>query len=155
VRVLVTGSRTWKNGLLVREKLGMCLDTAHQSGDSLTVVHGACKSGADSYADAWARWHQRNTTHTVVRVEPHPANWEGPCIDECQPHHRRVDPRGWDVCPAAGFYRNEAMVRLGADLVLAFIADESKGATHCARFAETCGLQTLYFRVGTGSQVLF
>lgn len=155
MRVIVTGSRTWKNGLFIREKLSMCLETAQRADDNLTIVHGACKSGADSYADAWARWHTRNNDTVTVTSEPHPANWEGPCIAQCQPNHRRMDPRGWDVCPAAGFYRNEKMVQLGADLVIAFIADESKGATHCARLAEARGLNVIYFRIGAGADVLF
>lgn len=155
MRVLVTGSRVWKDGLFIREKLNTCLDTARNVLDDLTIVHGACKSGADSYADAWARWHERNITDINVKPEAHPAEWEGPCRPACQPNHRRVDPRGWDVCPAAGFYRNEAMVELGADLVLAFIADESKGATHCARYAEQNGLHVLYFRTGAVAEALF
>jgi hypothetical protein len=155
MRVLVTGSRVWKDGLFIREKLNTCLDTARAVNDKLTVVHGACRNGADAYADAWAQWHERNTTTVRVIAEAHPANWEGPCMPQCQPHHRRVDPRGWDVCPAAGFYRNEAMVGLGADLVLAFIAEQSKGATHCARYAEQKGLQVLYFHTGAVAEALF
>lgn len=154
MRVLVTGSRTWRDGGRVRERLDHWMGVAVDSGDTeFVVVHGACKSGADSYADAWARWNQRHTTTIAVRPEPHPAKWDGACIDECQPKHRRVDPRGWDVCPAAGFYRNEHMVHKGAHRVLAFIDDESKGATHCAKYAETAGLIVDYFR--TGSQPLF
>jgi hypothetical protein len=155
MRVLVTGSRVWKDGLFIREKLDACLETARGVPDNLTIVHGACKSGADSYADAWARWHERHTTDIRVTVDPHPAQWEGPCTSHCQPNHRRHDPRGWDVCPAAGFHRNEAMVELGADLVLAFIAEESKGATHCARYAEQKGLPVLYFRTGAVAEALF
>lgn len=148
MRVLVTGSRSWRDGAFIRGKLANCLDTAYDAHDSLTIVHGACKSGADAYADAWARWHETHSADVVVKAEPHPAGWEGPCRGPCQPHHRRIDPRGWDVCPAAGFYRNEDMVHLGADVVLAFIDDESKGATHCARYAEQCGLNVVYFRTG-------
>jgi len=127
-----------------------CLTTAIKVRDTtLTVAHGACKSGADALANAWAVWHERNNTDIGVHVERHPAQWDGPCRPQCQPQHRRYDPRGWDVCPAAGFYRNEDMVHLGADIVLAFIADESKGATHCARYAEQSGLQVVYFRTST------
>lgn len=152
MRVLVTGSRSWRDGAFIRHKLDDCLETARSLGNKLTVVHGACKSGADSYADAWARWHEIHTEGDV-KAEAHPAQWENPCRATCQPHHRRVDPRGWDVCPAAGFYRNEDMVHHGADMVLAFINDESKGATHCARYAEQCQMNVLYFR--TGSAPLF
>lgn len=151
MRVLVTGSRTWKDGNLIRAKLSQCLDTCRETKDSLTIVHGGCRSGADAYADAWSRWHQRNITDVTVKTEPHPARWEAECRDVCQPHHRRPDKRGWTVCPAAGFYRNEDMVHLGADLVLAFIADDSKGATHCARYAESAGLSVLYFTIHTSA----
>lgn len=156
MRVLVTGSRTWRDGVIIRQKLADCLETAVTAGDKeLVIVHGACKSGADSHADTWGRWHEKNSAIIEVRVEAHPAGWDQPCRPQCQPGHRRVDPRGWDVCPAAGFYRNENMVHLGADLCLAFIADESKGASHCARYAEAQGLTVVYFRVGSGADELF
>lgn len=150
MRVLVTGSRTWRDGILLRDKLTECMSACIDMGKpSLTIVHGACKSGADALADGWANWHERNSPQLHVHAERHPADWEGPCRPQCQPNHRRQDPRGWDVCPAAGFYRNEDMVHLGADLVLAFIADNSKGATHCARYAEQNGLHVIYFRTTT------
>lgn len=147
----MTGSRSWRDGSLIREKLAHCLDTARAQHVGLVVVHGNCRSGADAYADAWGRWHEKNITDVAVTVEAHPAGWEAACRPECQPHHRRTDPRGWTVCPAAGFYRNEEMVHSGADEVLAFIADESKGATHCAAYAETAGLHVTYFRTHTGA----
>jgi hypothetical protein len=155
MRVLVTGSRTWRDGLFVREKLQHCLDTARALGTDLTIVHGACKAGADSLADAWGRWQTTRSSDVRVTVEAHPALWEGPCRDTCQDNHRKPDARGWTVCPAAGYYRNEHMVHLGADLCLAFINDESKGATHCARYAESAGIPVSYFRTRTGSDALF
>lgn len=153
MRVIVTGSRSWKDGALVRQKLEDCLDTTTNTGDTLTVVHGACRSGADYYADGWARWQSKH--HHPAHPEPHPARWEDPCRPTCRPGHRRHDPRGWDVCPQAGFYRNEHMVTLGADLCLAFITDQSKGATHCATYAESQGVHTLWFRVDTTADALF
>lgn len=153
-RILVTGSRTWRDGALVRQKLDevladIILGAAYQPG-TMTVVHGACRSGPDKMADEWARWHHAN--HRPVNPpEPHPAQWEAPCRDTCRPGHRRADPRGWDVCPTSGFYRNEHMVRLGADLCLAFINDESKGATHCADYAEEQGIPVRRYRTTTNS----
>lgn len=158
MRVLVTGSRTWRNGQLIRDELTTAYSDAVAAGDNeFVVVHGACKSGADSYAESWGRWKTKVTagSATPARVEVHPAKWEKPCQKTCQPGHRRADHRGWDVCPAAGFYRNETMVNTGIDRCLAFIQDESKGSTHCAHYAEAHGVDTRYFRVGTGSDALF
>lgn len=148
MRLLITGSRTWRDGTLIRDTLNTQLETVVAAKDTMTIVHGGCRSGADMYADGWARWHHRHG-RPVHRPEVHVAQWEAPCRPECRPGHRRRDPRGWDVCPQAGFYRNEHMVTLGADLCLAFIADKSKGATHCAAYAEKAGIDVIYFHTDT------
>jgi hypothetical protein len=49
-----------------------------------------------------------------VRLESFPAYWEGPCRPECH-HGPRAVWRGRSICPAAGPYRNGAMVAAGAD----------------------------------------
>jgi hypothetical protein len=80
----------------------------------VTLVHGAAR-GADAIAAKIAAafgW----------TVEDHPANWTG----------------GYGR--AAGFIRNMKMVKLGADVCLAFIRDGSRGATHCADLAEKAGI---------------
>jgi hypothetical protein len=112
LRVLVTGSRTWTRA----RDITTALDALHtQHGDRLIVVHGACPRGADAIADAWCRRHG-------VAVERHPA--------------------AWSTGPAAGPARNAAMVATSPDLCVAFIRDNSPGATGCAHLAETAGIPT-------------
>lgn len=84
------------------------------------VVHGAAR-GADSLADRIAR-------NLGFRVEAHPADWTG---------------RG----RAAGPERNQLMLKLGADQVLAFKDDFdptlSRGGTeHMVRIARDAGVPT-------------
>jgi hypothetical protein len=120
VRILVTGSRTWTDVRTL--ELQMRLALAKYDPRSIVVVHGDCPRGADHLADVFARRHQ-------LAVEPHPADWRpGGVFD-----------RG------AGFKRNAEMVQLGADLCLAFIRAESRGATHCADLAEKAGIPVRRF----------
>lgn len=114
-RILVTGSRTWDDHDLVRDALTMAI---YQNVPAV-IVHGACLSGADAIASWWVRRYK----FLGVTEEPHPADWKL--------HHRAAGPR-----------RNKAMVDLGADLVLAFIRNGSRGATGCAALAEAAGIPT-------------
>jgi hypothetical protein len=83
--------------------------------DTITLVHGGAR-GADSIAESIAR-------RVGMQVECHPAAW---------------DTRG----RAAGVIRNSEMVNAGADVCLAFIRNQSRGATHCAEAAERAGIPT-------------
>jgi hypothetical protein len=112
-RVLVTGSRDWDDDPLLCITLAMVVQEA-PAGARPVIVHGACPRGADNTADIWARNHQ-------LAIERHRADWS---------RHGR----------AAGFRRNAEMVALGADVVLAFIKDGSRGASHTADLAEKAGI---------------
>lgn len=130
-RILVTGSRDWSDIELVRDAL---VHAAYQH-FPLTVVHGACPTGADAIASWWVRQFSRNLD---VTEEKHPAQ-----------RHPQRDFGSW---PAAGPRRNAFMVGLGADLCLAFIGPcasrrcsrprphPSHGASGCADLAERAGI---------------
>ncbi|HEY0641295.1 MAG TPA: DUF4031 domain-containing protein [Pseudonocardiaceae bacterium] len=113
-RVLVTGSRTWTDRGVIADKLR----EAARAHPGATLVHGAAR-GADRIAAAiWRRW--------GLPTEPHP-----------------VGPADWDRDgPSAGHVRNRRMVALGADLCVAFIHNNSPGATGCADHAERAGIPT-------------
>lgn len=122
IRILVTGSRTWTDDDAITTALDDAVgDTpAHQ----VVLVHGACPSGADEIADIHAtkrRW----------TVERHPADWA---------RHGRS---------RAGHVRNQRMVALGADVVIAFIRDQSPGASTCLAKARQRGLRTVVWRQDT------
>ena len=118
-RVLVTGSRDWSDRAAVERTLG-AVKARILGFRPVTLVHGA-GHGADGIADAWARRH-----HWLV--ETHTADW-------------RMGRR-------AGPVRNLAMIRAGADLCLAFIKDNSRGASGCAAAAHDAGIPTWRSDVG-------
>lgn len=113
VRVLVTGSRTWDAVEVIARAFAEVRAIA-PPGESVVVVHGDCRRGADAIAD-------RAATYFGWAVERHPADWY---------RYRKT----------AGFRRNDEMVALGADVCLAFIRDGSRGASHCAAAAARAGI---------------
>ncbi len=124
MRILVTGSRKWADEDSLRHALDCVAEQAFAAGCAeVVVVHGGA-AGADNLADRWAR--QRGM-FLPIRAERHPADWKT--------HKRR-----------AGILRNRDMVKLGADVCLAFVLDESPGATHCGALAERHDIPTRWFR---------
>ena len=70
VRILITGSRKWDDRLAVDEAIGLAWAT---SADPLVVVHGGCRTGVDTMADAFAR----QAGIEVEVFEPNPAyGWQ-------------------------------------------------------------------------------
>ncbi len=79
------------------------------------LVEGGARGADRLAATIWRAW--------GLTVEEHPADWDR--------YGRR-----------AGYLRNREMIAAGADVCLAFILDNSRGATHCANAAETAGIPT-------------
>jgi hypothetical protein len=124
LRVLVTGSRDWEDERAVRQALidvWIACDP-----NRLTIVHGACPTGADAIAEAWGTA-MAERAPTTVTVERHPADW--------QQYGRR-----------AGHLRNAEMVKAGANLCLAFIRNNSPGATGCLKLAVKAGIPVQSWR---------
>jgi hypothetical protein len=140
-RILVTGSRDWQDITRVSFELGRAIGEARRDGhdwERIVVVHGACPTGADAMAEQICRdygW----------RTEPHAADWSAPCRPACHPGHRRRQDDGTTTCPAAGPYRNAEMVRLGANVCLAFIRNGSRGASGTAYLADEAGIPVRRF----------
>ena len=119
-RVLVTGSRTWRD----RAAIVDALDELHAEYGALIVVHGGAV-GADRMAGQWVQG-MRHAHVLSVTAEPHAADW--------RQHGKQ-----------AGFIRNAEMVALGADVCLAFIRENSPGASHCAALAGKAGIPVRRF----------
>ncbi|HEY9411077.1 MAG TPA: DUF2493 domain-containing protein [Jiangellaceae bacterium] len=123
-RVLVTGSRKWKDQDTIRKTLDIVAEQALRAGCSQVVVVHGCAPGADIMADYWARNRRQLWPLTAER---HPADWR-------------------QYGKAAGIRRNREMVKAGADVCLAFVLDDSKGATQCGELAEREGIPTRWFK---------
>lgn len=132
-RVIVTGSRSFPCEDDVWEALAMAIAEHCDPGDTFTVVHGACPTGADAASSSWFALPDGGSGVTLVE-EPHPAHWEANCLPDCT-HRPRRNRAGRLYCPAAGMRRNAEMVALGADLVLAFPLEgprnRSRGTYDC------------------------
>ena len=116
MRILITGSRKWTDISLIWS--AMRRQSEKRPEDEVIVVHGEAQD-ADSIAAYWA---ERDGWQT----EEHLADWQA-------------------FGKSAGFIRNSEMVKAGADVCLAFIKNESKGATMCADLAEKAGIPTIRF----------
>lgn len=112
-RLLITGSRIWEDEDEIRENLTLLYD---EYGKDVVLVSGHCPTGADAMCEKVA-------IELGWAIELHPADWG---------KHGR----------SAGFIRNDYMVSLGADRCMAFIRENSKGASHTAKKAKEAGIRT-------------
>ena len=117
-RVIVTGSRVW----VEKYRLEMVLNGTHLAlNRAFILVHGGCPTGADRMADEWGR------AKKGVTVKVFEADWDT--------YHRGAGPK-----------RNQQMVDAGADLLIAFLMEGSKGTADCLKRAELAGIPTLVIR---------
>lgn len=119
VRILITGSRAWLDSESIEAWLIQKVHEYTIDECKVTLVSGHCPTGVDKLGELIAKKLGWN-------IELHPADWN-------------------KYGKSAGFKRNQVMVDLGADMVLAFIKDESKGASHTASAAINAGLYTSIF----------
>lgn len=113
--MLITGSRDWQDQQAVYKALADVVRELPADREAI-IVHGACPTGADHMAHEWARGYG-------AVIEAHPANWAK--------HGRKAGP-----------IRNALMVAAGADICLAFIRNQSRGASYTARLAQVAGIPT-------------
>jgi hypothetical protein len=137
----LTGSRLWPDTPRLEQTL---LDVWHDALElgyaGIELIHG-CAPGADTIGDRWAK---RNG----IPVRERPADWEGPCVPECQPGHRRRNRRGTEYCPLAGHRRNQQMVDEGPVLFVAASYRSSTGTADCLRRARAAGIPNLTITAG-------
>jgi hypothetical protein len=132
VRVLVTGSRTWRDRDALYDALDQIADRF--AGSEIVLVHGAAKQGVDRLAAEWAE------TRQAVTPEPHP-------VTEAD-----YDAHG----KGAPLLRNTRMVQSGADLCLTFIQEcpcprrakphGTHGSVDCATKAARAGIPVRHVR---------
>ena len=117
-RLLITGSRSWTDVAAIRAEFDIVRE---HEGTNVHLVSGNCPNGADKICEELAAEYGWS-------VELHPLDWKS-------------GPNG-EYNPRAGFDRNQEMVELGADFVLAFVKDNSGGAMNTVAHARKGGLPT-------------
>lgn len=117
-RILVTGSRNWKD----RRTIWTALETEYLVAPrGIIVVHGAAE-GADDIADRWA-WCAKQMGR-VVDVEAHPPDYDKFGI-------------------RAPLRRNREMAELGAFVCLAFPLEGGTGTRHMMSRAMAAGIEVI------------
>lgn len=147
MRILVTGTRDWTD---TRHVAGLLGEIDAHAQEPVTLLHGG--QGGMVYGPHG--WHARGLDFIAAQeaerygwvLEPHPADWEGPCRPTCRPGHRKRRRDGTWVCPAAGPYRNQEMADSGADVCLAWPG--GTGTADMVRRARAAGIPVV--RVGPG-----
>lgn len=110
MRVIVCGSRDFKNKALVYTLLEGLLSRSIERSEPLVVIEGACPTGADEFANQWVEYKKDKFVSTPIIHRRIPAKWtvhdfEGNSGIKC-----RCAPDA-PKCKAAGIRRNEKMLK--------------------------------------------
>lgn len=118
MRILITGSRDWNDERIICAILNRYRDKSPKTNNAggHILVSGACPTGADRIAEKYAE-------DVGWLVERHPADWDT--------YGKR-----------AGYIRNSEMAKLGADVCLAFILDNSRGASMMVDLSRKADIDT-------------
>lgn len=130
----LTGSRRWPDPQALEDALCQVWHDALAVGyTGIELMHG-CAEGADTIGHEWA-------FRTGFLIREFPADWNGPCGQGCPAGpHRRINRRGSEYCPLAGYRRNQRMVDEGPVLFVAAHHNGSTGTADCIRRAEAAGI---------------
>ncbi len=109
-RILTTGSRGWSDADLIRGTLVGLINGRGWRNEPVVIVHGDCKDGADALVHAVFT----NLKNPLITLEPHPAS----------------DFENGRNASIAPLIRNGAMVKLGAEVTVAFLLQCMKANCH-------------------------
>lgn len=133
--VLITGSRKLESADVMWHYLNLTLNKH----PLLTVVQGACPSGADEFAHGWCRLMDESLPNDSPRM----------VIEACRTPGTPGYPAAWDRHgKIAGPIRNQEMVDLDPrpDVCYAFPTTESRGTYDCMSRAWVKGIPVYVFR---------
>lgn len=149
-RILMTGSREYRDASEATDALARVLTALHVSSSEAVLVHGAAPGADTVLAGAVAA--------LGMVTEAHPAQWGVHEGCSCRDHSGR--------CGFAGFRRNAHMLSLGADFCLGFplhpeklppgapTKNTSRGTWNMLRKAANAGVPTYAVQHVDGQRVL-
>jgi hypothetical protein len=143
-RILVTGSRAWSDELAIRSAL-----RRHWTPGAV-LVHGQCDP-RDPDTGRSVPWSRAKALPPEQQARLLGADWTADRIWSGGGGLVEAHPAEWDrLGKRAGMARNAAMVERTASVCLAFILDQSPGATQCAGLAESAGIPVERCELRTG-----
>lgn len=123
MKVLITGSRHFDDWKLFTETMYKQGFVGEDKLSNLVIIEGGAK-GADFLARVWSKW-------LGVRFEEYPADWS--------------------LGKKAGPIRNAKMLEEGKpDMVIAFLAPDSRGTQNMIDLAEKAGIPTIVVKIPLG-----